>query len=153
MNLYSCSFKEKKHSPNQTLKRQNTVLSHSSVNPLQPHQQLFMPLAPYSGECRMSLASYAWGWTSQEASPLTCVGSFKTVPLIGNTEQHRAPRKWLSGCWVYRFPLPQLPDECNAVSEARVVKQSACQSQEVQASPEVPVVAAELHGSQKMEGK
>lgn len=59
-------------------------------------------------------------------------------------------RGWL--CLHVRFPCLQLPDECNAVFETRVVKQSACQSQEVQASPEVPVVAAELHGSEKMEG-
>lgn len=52
-----------------------------------------------------------------------------------------------------RSPLPQLPDERDAVSEARVVKQPPCQSQEVQAPAEVAVVAAALPGSQKMEGK
>lgn len=39
------------------------------------------------------------------------------------------------------------------MSEARVAEQPAGQGQEVQASPEVPVAAAELPGSQKMEGK
>lgn len=68
---------------------------------------------------------------------------------------HRAPRKWQREelDLLDRFPLPQLPDERNTVSEARVVEQPAGQGREVQASPEVPVAAAELPGSQKMEGK
>lgn len=149
-NLYSCFFKTK------SKKGEIEHFSTEQSTHCTPHQQPFTPLIPYTVECGMLLGLYALGWiASQEALPLTCLSLFKAnIYVICKLRSARFRENGKRGGCAYmvHFFFLQLPDECNTVSEAWVVKQPARQSQEVQASPEVPVVAAKLHSSEKMEG-
>lgn len=87
-------------------------------------------------------------------SIFTRVHSFEAVSI---SLIKRGPGQWGNeqkrAGFSRQIPPLQLPDERDAVSEARVAQQPPCQGPEVQAPPEVPAAAAELHGPQEMEGK